>query len=410
MASPWFVNVVTDDLASADAMAARLDDFDSVSQTVTLTSFVPEDQEEKREILSDIAMFLPEPSGDPVQGGSVDTAEQIAALRALAGFLARPGATRGDSPLLESVRLLRGELQRFLARLEAEGDPDAALAALEAVLLSGLPDQMRRLRVALDPEPVSLAELPASLAGRMVTPSGRARIQVYPREALIDGAAFSRFVGDVQSVAPNAAGIAVNLTEFANATKASFRQALISAVLGISVLLWLLWRRVSDVVLVMLPLLLSSMLTCAVVVLFDISFNFANVIVIPLLLGIGVDSGIHLVHRANQLSNDAGSGALLGTTTARAVFYSALTTAVSFGTLSLSSHRGMASLGVVRRHALHDRVQPRRPAGATRVATEPGRYSRNNGPRDDPLAPRAVRRQRRIPGTNLYRAGNDFES
>jgi predicted RND superfamily exporter protein len=101
------------------------------------------------------------------------------------------------------------------------------------------------------------------------------------------------------------------------------------------------------VVLVMLPLLLSSMLTCAVVVLFDISFNFANVIVIPLLLGIGVDSGIHLVHRANQLSNDAGSGALLGTTTARAVFYSALTTAVSFGTLSLSSHRGMASLGVV---------------------------------------------------------------
>ena len=80
---------------------------------------------------------------------------------------------------------------------------------------------------------------------------------------------------------------------------------------------------------------------------FGIAFNFANVVVIPLLLGIGVDSGIHLVHRAEQLARGSGDGELLGSTTARAVFYSALTTTVSFGTLALSGHRGVASLGVV---------------------------------------------------------------
>ena len=80
---------------------------------------------------------------------------------------------------------------------------------------------------------------------------------------------------------------------------------------------------------------------------FGIDFNFVNIVVIPLLLGIGVDSGIHLVHRAEALARTDSQEKLLSSTTARAVFYSALTTTVSFGTLALSSHRGVASLGTV---------------------------------------------------------------
>ena len=149
----------------------------------------------------------------------------------------------------------------------------------------------------------------------------------------------------MQDVAPQAAGVPINLVEFGRATESSFRQALLSAILAITALLWLLWRRLSDVLLALAPLLLGSTLTCAALVLLDMPFNFANVIVIPLLLGVGVDSGIHLVHRANHLAKTDES--LLTTTTARAVLFSALTTAASFGTLALSSHRGMASLGIV---------------------------------------------------------------
>jgi predicted RND superfamily exporter protein len=139
--------------------------------------------------------------------------------------------------------------------------------------------------------------------------------------------------------------VAVNLVQLAETVRNSFRQALISAILVIWVILWALWRKPAPVLLATAPLLLSSLLTCAMMAIFDLPFQFANVIVIPLLLGIGVDSGIHLVHRAENLKDDADG--LMGTTTARAVFFSALTTTISFGTLALSGHRGLASLGVL---------------------------------------------------------------
>ena len=107
----------------------------------------------------------------------------------------------------------------------------------------------------------------------------------------------------------------------------------------------MLWRRLSDMLLVLAPLFLSTAVTVALMGVFDIAFNFVNVIVIPLMFGVGVDSGIHLVHRSH--SKAAASSGLLGTTTARAVYYSAMTTTVSFGSLALSSHLGMASLGIL---------------------------------------------------------------
>ena len=137
----------------------------------------------------------------------------------------------------------------------------------------------------------------------------------------------------------------MNLIALEEVTKRSFQQSLLSALALISLLLLALWRRVVDMVLVLAPLLLSAGLAVGFMGLFDIPFNFVNVIVIPLMFGIGVDSGIHLVHRSH--SPIAARDGLLGTTTARAVYYSALTTTVSFGSLAFSAHRGMASLGIL---------------------------------------------------------------
>jgi hopanoid biosynthesis associated RND transporter like protein HpnN len=345
MASPWFINAVALDLESAQQLANQLDDFESVAHTVTLADYVPSEQAEKREILADIGYFFPPITELPEAPDPKPIEEQISALSELHAYLGRPEVLRGDSPLLGSMQKLRDELTRFLEKVEESGDAEAALASLETVLLSGFADQMKRLRNALEPGEITLADLPAPLVGRMVAADGSARVQVYPRESLIDEMAFSRFVADVQEVAPEAAGVAISLVEFANATKSSFQQALLSALIAIAALLWLLWRRISDVLLVLAPLILSSLLTCATMVLLELPFNFANVIVLPLLLGIGANSGIHLVHRSKTIASS--DEKLLATTTARAVFYSALTTAVSFGTLAFSSHRGMASLGIV---------------------------------------------------------------
>ncbi|MBW2420900.1 MAG: MMPL family transporter [Deltaproteobacteria bacterium] len=323
-------------------------ELDVVSQTLTLADYVPANQEEKLEILDDVAflMDIPPPTPKDTAGAEeMDVHQQIEALRALYATLSDPWADEGRSPMRESMRLLRDRLGAFLGRVEAEEDPEAALRDFETLLLASFPDQISRLRRSIEASEIRMEDLPPELVERMITPTGRARIQVFPSENLIDESSFARFSDGVRAIDPRATGVAVNLLEFGRATRDSFKQALISAFVVITLLLWLLWGRPSLVLLALAPLVLSSVLTCAGMVLLDMPFNFANVVVIPLLLGIGIDSGIHLVHRSEH--PDLEGASLLESTTARAVYYSALTTTVSFGTLAFSSHQGMASLGIL---------------------------------------------------------------
>jgi hypothetical protein len=344
-ASPWFLNVVSPDLDTANARARELAELDVVESAVTLASYVPTDQEEKLEILADVA-FLLDPTGALPPGdsdGERSVEEQIAALRALRDFLATSGLDATSGILAESVRLLRQQLSGFLERVEADADPAEALQTLEDLLLASLPRQVARLRKAVSAEPVGLDDLPEELLTRMVATDGQARIQVFPRQTLRKEAELREFTEAVQAMEPQATGIAVNLLAFGEACQEAFRQALGSAVVVIALLLLVLWRSLRDTALVLAPLFLAAAGTVAAMVITGVAFNFANLVVIPLLFGIGVDSGIHLVHRSKEL--DWGGEALLGTTTARAVLYSALTTTVSFGSLVLSSHRGIQSLG-----------------------------------------------------------------
>jgi predicted RND superfamily exporter protein len=111
------------------------------------------------------------------------------------------------------------------------------------------------------------------------------------------------------------------------------------------VALLILLRSVKYTVLVLIPLLLSSLFTSAFTVLLNVPFNFVNIIALPLLLGLGIDSSLHMVHRS--LNNEVVSEVLIHTSTARAIFYSALTALVDFASLMLSSHQGTASMGIL---------------------------------------------------------------
>ena len=343
--SPWFVNSVAGDLESANRLADQMRSLDTVSHTLTLSNYVPEEQEEKLEILSDLGYLMDAPPLRSELAPEADLKKQVAALKQLRDYLSQPWLEEEGSDLRQSVRLLRDEINVFLDRLEVDPDSDAALEKLDELLLSGLAGQIERLRTAVETSAVSLDDLPQDLVDRMVSSDGQVRIQIFPAEDLSNETAFVRFTDEVQNLDPNAAGVAMNLVGFGRATRSSFEQALLSAISIISLILLALWRRIGPVLLVMAPLLLSSVTTVAAMALLDIPFNFANVIVIPLMLGIGVDSGIHLVHRAEALREEGGD--LMDSTTARAVFYSALTTVISFGTLALSSHQGVASLGMV---------------------------------------------------------------
>ncbi len=340
--SPLFADVLAPDLASAEELGRRLESLDTVESSITLASFVPDEQEEKIAILEDLAFLLDPGTGDGDEPAAHSAEEQADAVARVAGMLADEAERPGDPEVRAEMRRLSEALDAFLAEARTRGQLAESLDRLQRATLEPLPRHLERLRMALGPSEITLSGLPQELVDRQVAVDGRVRVTAYPAEDLYQTGALERFVSEVQTIAPDATGMAPNVVGFARATIDSFQQALLSALALISVLLWLLWQRVKEPVLVLTPLLLGAVLTVASMVIFDIAFNFCNVLVIPLLLGAGVDSGIHLVQRGALKEHDA---ELLSSTTARAVLYSALTTILSFGALGLSDHGAMSSLG-----------------------------------------------------------------
>jgi predicted RND superfamily exporter protein len=147
-------------------------------------------------------------------------------------------------------------------------------------------------------------------------------------------------VAQVKTVAPEAGGPAVTINQTADTITGAFRTAAIGAVLAIAVLLFAVLRRALDVLLVMAALLLSALITVVVMVLMKLPLNFANIIALPLLQGVGVSFNVYFV-----MNWRAGLRRFLGTATARAILFSALTTCTAFGSLALSAHPGTASMG-----------------------------------------------------------------
>ncbi|RME35494.1 MAG: hypothetical protein D6786_01830 [Gammaproteobacteria bacterium] len=345
--SPLAINILRPGLAEAAALARRLEDLPVVKEAVTLEDLVPAEQDEKMAIIEDLQLLLGEGltlEGEPRAG------EAEAALASMAALENRldEWLKGGDAlPLERQARRLRDALEGWRAQ-RATAPPAALPAVLDDLawrLLGLLPGRIRALDESLGAEPFAIGELPERIARRWRSADGLYRIEVRSAVDLNDNAQLRRFVSAVRQVAPDAADSPVTYVEAGRAVVEAFRQAFLLALALIAVLLlWLMDER-RDVLLVLSPLLLASLLTAAATVLLGLPFNFANIIALPLLLGIGVDSGVHIVHRyhANRLSGTR----LLHTSTARAVMVSALTTICSFGNLAFSPHAGTASMGLL---------------------------------------------------------------
>jgi hopanoid biosynthesis associated RND transporter like protein HpnN len=314
--TPNTIDVLAPSLDEAGKLADRIGKLPEVSRAVTLLSYIPEDQPVKLDILHDTASLigptldppdiLPPPNGAAMRAAILKCA---AALRAVVPVDSRDAK---DSPELRLAALFD----------KAAASSDAVLERLQTVLLSGLTNQLRQLRLTLAATPVTMADLPPELVRSWVAPDGQARAVIFPAGDANNNDVLRKFVAAVRAIVPD------------------FETAGLLATLGITVLLAVTLRRFYDVVVALVPLLLAALFTLATTVIIGMPLNFANIIALPLLLGIGVAFDIYFV-----MNWRAGRPNPLQSGTARAIVFSALTTTAAFGSLILSSHPGTSEMG-----------------------------------------------------------------
>lgn len=334
-ASNLTINILRNNLDEAEALAKQLRALPQVDRAVTLNNYVPTNQEEKLDMIAGASLFM-QPILMRTPKPAPSTAEITTALdklkTGLAALLATPQGTK-----FPEMQALYNELQKL--------EPSQKnFEELQQRLLGSLPPRIAALRKALTAEPVTLQNIPTQLSERMIGTNGSAQIEVYPKADIGDHKAMLDFVRVVQQIAPDASGGPVAIIEAGHTVIKSVITAIGIALLLITIVLLVLLGSIRDTFLVLAPIFLAALLTAASTVAIGIPLNFANIIVVPLLLGLGVASSIHFVSRQRE---EGINGIVLATSTPRAVLYSTLTTIASFGTLGLSSHAGTASMGIL---------------------------------------------------------------
>jgi hypothetical protein len=333
-ASGQTIEVLEPSLSDADALAKKLAALPEVLRAMTLSSYIPEAQDAKLALIEQAAASLNGTLNPPQIKPAPADQETINSLEGTSNALSilakrAPGTVGGQAA---------ARLSLALANL-AKASPQVRAKA-EAMLVTPLKITLSEIRQSLNPEKITLASLPPELASGWVSASGMARVSVLPRGNANDNKVLNHFVDAVLNVAPNGTGEAVGVVRAGETIVRSFVEAGIWALASIAILLWLTLRRIRDVALTLFPLILAGLVTLEATVIIGMPLNYANIIALPLLLGVGVAFKIYYIMAWRE-----GRSGLLASPLTRAVFFSGMTTAVAFGSLMLSNHPGTASMG-----------------------------------------------------------------
>jgi uncharacterized protein len=327
------INVMTNSDADAKQIEARLEKVPEVLSVRSLNSFVPEDQLAKLKLIAQGAKVLnPALNPDSIDATPTD-AENVEALKGSADSL-RKVAGDAKGPGAVASRRLADALSKLAESNQAMRD------RTQAIFINPLKVVLNQLKNLLQAQPISLKTLPSDLVNSWKTKDGLERVEALPRGDPNDNETLRKFAGAVLAAEPNAIGGPVSILKSGETVVKAFIHAGLTALAVISLLLWLTLRRITDVLLTLVPLLVAGAVTLEICVLIGLPLNFANIVALPLLLGVGVAFKIYYVTAWRT-----GRTNLLQSSLTRAIFFSAMTTATAFGSLWLSSHPGTASMG-----------------------------------------------------------------
>src|SRR6516225_7564566 len=325
--------VLAPSMEAAKSDLEKLSKLPEVSSVKTIESFIPDDQQPKLAAIRQLATVLdPVLRPDPNKKPPTD-ADNVAALKAAVDALKQSAGTQTGRGATAAKRLADD-----LAQI-ASGD-EAMRGRAHAAMIPSLNTALDELRNYLQAQPVTLETLPPEIAREWVTQDGRYKVEILPKGDPTDNETLRQFARAVQAVEPNATGGPIAILESGRTVVRAFYEAGFWALTSIIILLWLVLRRFGDVLLTIIPLLMAGVVTMELMVLFGMKLNFANIIALPLLLGVGVAFKIYYI-----MAWRAGQTDLLQSSLTRAVMFSALTTATAFGSLWLSSHPGTSSMG-----------------------------------------------------------------
>lgn len=343
--TPMTLSVLAKSESQTRVLQQQLEALKTVDKTVSLLDFLPADQEEKLAMIEEMDTMLGlhaqgfpalKPETDPVA-----STKQL--LKTIDAILPK----KTDAHEIAALEAFKTELQALLLEFDNRLQPDRDLfiEKIQTTLLGTLPGVMNEMLAGFNAKDVTLADLPADIKERWLSKDGWYRIQIYPKKDLNDLANLEEFITEVQLVAPDTTDLPIMYWESMKEVVSAFREAIIIALITIALVLFSIRRSITDTLLIMTPLILAGLFTMASAVLTGTPINFANIIALPLLLGFGVDNGIHMVEKLRHSLSEEQN--IYQSSTARAMFYGALTTSSSFAGLAFSPHQGIASMGLV---------------------------------------------------------------
>jgi uncharacterized protein len=339
-----FAAVVCDTFDEARQLQNKLAQLPTVGSVHSIAEMIPEEQEQKVKIIGKIRQALGTVHFDVVPDDPDEIRKALGSLRLRANALAREAGEHGDKASLEVLVPLTNALAQTRAKLQA-ADPSQLQQRLddyEHHFYADLESQLAIIANQSD-RPMTVDDVPSQVRQMFVGKTGKFLVQVFPKENVWERGPLVRFVHEVQSVAPKATGTPLGLYEFVEILKTGYRNAALWALLVIAILIFIDFRGVYATLLTILPLLVGTAWMFGTMVVLHIDFNPANIMVLPLIVGIGVAYGIYVVQRYRE-SHEA---TFYSKSTGRAVILSAMTTTFAFASLLMAAHRGIRSLGLV---------------------------------------------------------------
>ena len=336
--SPYSITVLADNLQLADSIVKRAEKLPLIKSASSLFDLIPMEQREKLDLIDNLAFTIGSGLSQPFSGERSEKNERYSSILNLQKQIKIFNKRSPDSILSTTLY----EFDYALSKLLKSANLNKVLDELERRLLGGFPNQILKLKSSLNAQEIKPENIPRALFSRYVSTDGLAKVDINPKNDLRNKDDLTAFVSAIQKIEPKASGTPVVILEAGKTVVNSFIQAVTITLILIVMLVIGLTNSFRELILILTPLFQASLFTIAASVLLNLPFNFANVIVLPLLFGLGIAGSIHLV-----LADRESEANVMKTSTPRAITFSALTTIGSFGSIALSNHPGTSSMGIL---------------------------------------------------------------